>query len=207
MQLMASNINLRSDRYGEPIDERRRLVIETLRAMADPFGTGHSGFRVCLGIKFYGINDVDPRETLAAHLCAVSDFPRAYMHLIHVLVALDDVIEMWNCAVIENGGISHEEANAVVATSSERSVFQLSAILTFPLRLPDLRINDAKRRLALLLHPECRISGRFCWHHDILALSHQPYTKSAGAVATRTIATNRGGSVGRNFLTPSFPCE
>lgn len=119
MQFLSSNTNQRTDRYGGPVQNRVRFVVETLQAMVDAIGPGRVGFRICPGVKFNGMDDADPHETYATLLQALDGMGLAYCHLIHIPLdgqdALDLVRSNWSGAVIENGGLAFDSARAVLA--------------------------------------------------------------------------------------------
>ncbi|AXB80263.1 alkene reductase [Novosphingobium sp. P6W] len=126
MQFLSSNSNRRTDRYGGSAENRIRFVVETLQALADAIGAGRVGFRICPGVAFNGMADVDPHETYAALLKAVDDLGLGYVHLIHIPLegqdALDLVHEHWSGPVIENGGMTLESARDLLAQGRAAAV-------------------------------------------------------------------------------------
>lgn len=119
MQFLSSNSNLRTDRYGGPVENRIRFVVETLEALAAAIGADRVGFRICPGVAFNGMADADPAETYAALLRAVDGLGLAYAHLIHIpndgFDALDLVRANWSGPVIENNGLTLDKARALLA--------------------------------------------------------------------------------------------
>jgi N-ethylmaleimide reductase len=117
MQFLSSNSNQRTDAWGGSVEGRIRFVVETLDAMAKAIGPGRVGFRICPGVTFNGMADANPAETYAALLRAVDGL--AWCHLIHIpntgFDALDLVRANWSGPVIENGGLSREKAQDVIA--------------------------------------------------------------------------------------------
>ncbi|WP_313801413.1 alkene reductase [Sphingobium sp.] len=126
MQFLSSNSNRRTDRYGGSVQNRIRFVVELLEALAAAVGSGRVGFRICPGVKFNGMDDADPHETHAELLKAVDGMGLAYCHLIHIpldgLDALDLVRENWSGAVIENNGLTLDNARAVLAEGRAEAV-------------------------------------------------------------------------------------
>lgn len=126
MQFLSTNSNQRTDRYGGPVENRIRFVVETLQALAEAVGPGRVGFRICPGVRFNGMNDADPHETYAALLKAVDGMGLAYCHLIHIPLegqdALDLVNANWSGAVIENAGLTLDKAKAVLAEGKAQAV-------------------------------------------------------------------------------------
>jgi N-ethylmaleimide reductase len=119
MQFLSSNSNQRTDAWGGSVEGRIRFAIETLDAMAKAIGPGRVGFRICPGVTFNGMADANPAETYAALLRAVDGLGLAWCHLIHIpntgFDALDLVRANWSGPVIENGGLSREKAQDVIA--------------------------------------------------------------------------------------------
>jgi N-ethylmaleimide reductase len=119
MQFLSSNSNQRTDAWGGSVEGRIRFAVETLDAMAKAIGPGRVGFRICPGVTFNGMADANPAETYAALLRAVDGIGLAWCHLIHIpntgFDALDLVRANWSGPVIENGGLSREKAQDVIA--------------------------------------------------------------------------------------------
>jgi N-ethylmaleimide reductase len=119
MQFLSSNSNPRTDAWGGSVEGRIRFAVETLDAMAKAIGPGRVGFRICPGVTFNGMADANPAETYAALLRAVDGIGLAWCHLIHIpntgFDALDLVRANWSGPVIENGGLSREKAQDVIA--------------------------------------------------------------------------------------------
>ncbi|MFT4054057.1 MAG: alkene reductase [Novosphingobium sp.] len=136
MQFLSTNSNLRTDRYGGPVENRIRFVVETLEALAAAIGPGRVGFRICLGVRYNGMADADPAQTYAALLRAVDGLGLAYVHLVHVpnegFDALELVQENWTGSVIENCGLTLEKARAVLAGGDADAVSFGSAFVANP---------------------------------------------------------------------------
>ncbi|EQB14223.1 12-oxophytodienoate reductase [Sphingobium quisquiliarum P25] len=126
MQFLSTNSNQRTDRYGGPVENRIRFVVETLQALAETVGPGRVGFRICPGVRFNGMDDADPHETYAALLRAVDGMGLAYCHLIHIPLEGQDALDLvnvnWSGAVIENAGLTLDKAKAVLAEGKAQAV-------------------------------------------------------------------------------------
>lgn len=81
MQFMATNSNLRTDRYGGSAANRVRFVIETFEAMSAA-ARGRAGLRICPGNPFNDVLDPDPAETYQALLSGIAHLRAAYLHVI-----------------------------------------------------------------------------------------------------------------------------
>lgn len=119
MQFLSTNSNHRIDRYGGPAENRVRFAVEVLEAMAAEIGADRVGFRICPGVNFNGMDDADPAETYRTLLRAVNGMGLAYCHLIHIenqgFDALDLVQVEWSGPVIENGGLTLDKAQKLLA--------------------------------------------------------------------------------------------
>ena len=119
MQFLSSNTNHRTDAYGGSPANRVRFVVETLSALAAAIGAGRVGLRICPGVKFNGTDDANPAETYATLLRALDPLGLAWCHLIHIpnqgFDALKLVRANWTAGVIENGGLTLEKAQALIA--------------------------------------------------------------------------------------------
>jgi N-ethylmaleimide reductase len=114
MQFLSTNTNHRTDRYGGPVENRIRFVVEVLEAISAVVGAGRVGFRICPGVRYNGMNDADPRETYSALLRAADPLGLAYVHLMHMPAGIDSpmvnedalefVLKHWTGRVIENAG-------------------------------------------------------------------------------------------------------
>jgi len=126
MQFLSSNSNQRDDAWGGTVARRIRFVVETLSAMAAAIGPGRVGLRICPGVTFNGMADADPEETYAALLRAIDGLGLAWCHLIHVpnpgFDALDLVRANWSGPIIENGGLTHDKAQALIASGQADAV-------------------------------------------------------------------------------------
>jgi len=126
MQFLSTNSNLRRDRYGGPVQNRIRFVVETLEALAAAAGPDRVGFRICPGVTFNGMADADPHDTYAALLQAVNKLGLAYVHLIHIPLQRQDALELvranWTGAIIENGGMTREKALEILSQGKAHAV-------------------------------------------------------------------------------------
>lgn len=147
MQFLSSNSNRRTDRYGGPVENRIRFVVETLEALAAAIGPGRIGFRICPGVTLNGMADADPHETYAALLRAVDGLGLAYVHLIHIPVEGQDALELvranWSGPVIENCGLTLEKARAVLAEGKADAVSFGYAFIANPDLVERFRIGAA----------------------------------------------------------------
>ena len=64
-QFLQSVSNKRIDGWGGPIENRARLILETVDAMAAAWSIERVGVRLGPSISLYGVEDNDPLDTLS----------------------------------------------------------------------------------------------------------------------------------------------
>jgi N-ethylmaleimide reductase len=64
-QFLQSVSNKRADAWGGPIENRARLILETVEAMAAAWSMGRVGVRLGPSISLYGMGDSDPLHTFS----------------------------------------------------------------------------------------------------------------------------------------------
>lgn len=80
-QFMSTNTNHRTDAYGGGVDNRVRLVVEVLEAVAGVYGAERVGVRISPNFVGFDLKDAEPEESalyLAMHLQRLGI---AYMHI------------------------------------------------------------------------------------------------------------------------------
>lgn len=83
-QFMAPEANLRSDLYGGSIENRARLAIEVVQAVAAAIGPERTAIRLSPGIPTGGIAEGEANDDLYRHLFAnFSPMGLAYVHVLH----------------------------------------------------------------------------------------------------------------------------
>jgi len=119
MQFLSPGSNQRTDRYGGPVENRVRFVVETLQAMIEVAGADRIGLRICPGNPFNDIEDPNPAETYATLMRAVKPLKLAYLHLIHLNVPTVDgvalVREIRPAPLMINESLTFESAQQYVA--------------------------------------------------------------------------------------------
>jgi N-ethylmaleimide reductase len=120
--------NLRTDEYGGSAENRIRLPIMVLRAMADAIGAGRVGFRISPGNPYNGMDPADPAATFAPFVKAADALGLAYLHVIDMgLEGLDTLAMLranWSGAIITNSGLTAQSAEALlVAGRAEAASF------------------------------------------------------------------------------------
>ena len=83
-QFLASNANLRADRYGGPLENRARFAVEVAAAVADEIGPERTAIRLSPGAPLGGIVEGPDGPDLYHHLVGELDkIGLAYLHLFH----------------------------------------------------------------------------------------------------------------------------
>lgn len=117
-QFLSTGTNQRTDRYGGPVENRIRFVIETLQAMNEAAGADRVGWRICPANPFNDLQDDDPAATFAALLQAVTPMQQAYLHLVYLpqlpVDGLKLVQENYRGALILNDSLNFETASHAI---------------------------------------------------------------------------------------------
>jgi N-ethylmaleimide reductase len=126
MQFLSTGTNKRTDRYGGPVENRIRAVVEMLDAMSAAAGPGRVGIRICPGVLFNDIQDDDPAETYSALLRAIDPMKLAYLHLILLKSPQVDGFEVakanFTGPLILNDSISLERGNELVDSGAAAAI-------------------------------------------------------------------------------------
>ena len=80
-QFLSTNANQRTDRWGGSVEGRVRLVVETVRAVADTIGAARVGLRISPANPYNDIVEDDHRETYRALIAALEPVGLAYLHI------------------------------------------------------------------------------------------------------------------------------
>jgi N-ethylmaleimide reductase len=114
MQFIATNSNLREDRYGGPLENRIRFTLEVLEAMAGAIGAGRVGLRLCPGNPYNDVDDPEPQATLDALLTGIDGLGLAYLHIMRSPVPGLDAFAIarqgFSGALIVNDGFDGDSA-------------------------------------------------------------------------------------------------
>lgn len=79
-QFLATGTNQRTDQYGGPLENRARLVLEVVDAVAEVFGPARVGIRLTPFLELFGLTDDEP-EAMAFYLAGeLERRGLAYLH-------------------------------------------------------------------------------------------------------------------------------
>ena len=123
-QFQSAGTNLRSDAYGGSVENRIRLTLEVVDAVAEVFPTGRIGIRFSPTAKYNDVSDPDPAPTYVALATALQSRGIGYVHIGDTNAwmgapDLPDLIAMirpaFSGVLIVNGGIEPDAAEQLVA--------------------------------------------------------------------------------------------
>jgi len=86
-QFINSSTNQRADGYGGPIDNRARLLLEVVEAVAEVWSADRVGVRLSPLGTFNDVGDEDPETTFGYIAENLSAYRLAYLHLVNPAVA------------------------------------------------------------------------------------------------------------------------
>jgi N-ethylmaleimide reductase len=82
-QFIQSSTNRREDRYGGPIENRARLLLEVVEAVSQIWGSDRAGVRLSSLDTQNDISDDDPEATFGYIADKLSDYELAYLHVVN----------------------------------------------------------------------------------------------------------------------------
>jgi len=85
-QFINSNSNQREDEYGGSVENRARLLLEVVEAVADEVGAERVAVRLTPMGRFMGMGDTTPEATFGHIVRALNRWPLAYLHLVEPAV-------------------------------------------------------------------------------------------------------------------------
>lgn len=127
-QFLSSNVNQRTDRYGGSIENRARMPLEVIRAVAEAIGPDRTGVRVSPGHTFNGIEERDLKALYAHYLAQLDKLGLAYLHVMRPTANGfdEDPVSMarslYGGPVIAAGNYTTEDGAALVASGGADAV-------------------------------------------------------------------------------------
>src|SRR6202011_3726387 len=128
-QFLQDNSNKRIDHYGGSIENRTRLLVRVVEALADVWGANRVGVRIAPSGTFNGMADSNPRTLFRFVAERLNEFGLAYLHVIEPRikggeliaeaqepVAAQELSKIFQGPLIAAGGF---EANTAEATVSK----------------------------------------------------------------------------------------
>lgn len=81
-QFLKTGANHRDDAYGGSVENRARLMLEVVGAVADEIGGGRTGLRLSPFSPANGVSDADPMATYSYLVPELNRFGLAYLHMV-----------------------------------------------------------------------------------------------------------------------------
>lgn len=99
-QFINSSTNHRTDRYGGPVENRARLLMEVVEAIVGVWEPDRVGVRLSPMGTFNDIGDDDPEATFGYIAGRLNEYPLAYLHIVNpALTALEKRIAPEPCKI------------------------------------------------------------------------------------------------------------
>jgi N-ethylmaleimide reductase len=148
-QFLRDSTNRRTDIYGGPVENRARLLLETVAAVTKIWGREHVGVRISPTNPFNDISDSDPERMFGYVAEQLGKFRLAYLHVVEAdehgettghTVDFHRLRKVFGGTYITNGGFDYTCAN----TSIEQGNTDLVSFGRLFLANPDLPERFAK---------------------------------------------------------------
>ncbi|HTV30978.1 MAG TPA: alkene reductase [Xanthobacteraceae bacterium] len=144
-QFLRDKTNRRADKYGGSAENRARLVVEVMEAVAGEWGGDRTGVHLSpTNLAFNDISDSDPAQTFSTAVRALDRVGLAYLHLVEPGPAdpigagprLDAAFfrPLWRSALVVNKAYDLDRANAVLRSGAA----DLVSFATLFIANPDL---------------------------------------------------------------------
>jgi N-ethylmaleimide reductase len=118
--------NHRTDEFGGSADNRARLPLLVLKALADAVGPGRVGFRISPGNPYNGMDPADPGATFAPFIKGADALGLAYLHVVDMgLPDLDTLAllrENFSGPIITNNNLKADSARTVLDAGKAEAV-------------------------------------------------------------------------------------
>jgi N-ethylmaleimide reductase len=144
-QFLRDKTNHRTDKYGGSAENRARLVVEVMEAVAGVWGGDRTGVHLSpTNLAFNDISDSDPTQTFSAAVRALDRLGLAYLHLVEPGPAdpvgpgprLDAAFfrPLWRSALVVNKAYDLDHANTALRSGAA----DLVSFATLFIANPDL---------------------------------------------------------------------
>jgi N-ethylmaleimide reductase len=144
-QFLRDKTNHRIDKYGGSAENRARLVVEVMEAVAGVWGADRTGVHLSpTNLAFNDISDSDPAQTFSTAVRALDRLGLAYLHLVEPGPAdpvgpgprLDAAFfrPLWRSTLVVNKAYDLDRANAVLRSGAA----DLVSFATLFIANPDL---------------------------------------------------------------------
>jgi N-ethylmaleimide reductase len=126
-QFLQDGTNHRVDAYGGPVENRARLLLETLDEVTAVWGPGRVAVRLAPSGKYGTMSDSNPHATFGYVVEKLNDYDLAYLHIIEPRVrGIEDVEsnesdftskdarQLFNGRIVAAGGFTRESAQQIL---------------------------------------------------------------------------------------------
>ena len=129
-QFLQDGSNRRADAYGGSVENRARLMLETVEAMFAAWEPARVGVRLSPSSALYGMHDSDPMETFSYVVRALDAMRVGYLHLCEpnakmlesgkakIVNVAATFRPMTSAPIIVNGGFDRAKGDAVIAAGT-----------------------------------------------------------------------------------------
>ena len=129
-QFLQDGSNQRTDAYGGAVENRARLMLETVRAMIGAWSADRVGIRLSPSSSLYGMHDSDRLATFSHVIGALNELRPGYLHLcepnaaalaggqVQIRQVAETFRPLISAPVIINGGFNKASANAVLSAGN-----------------------------------------------------------------------------------------
>ena len=123
-QFLRDSTNKRSDEYGGSFENRSRLLLEIINAVAQVWPENKIGIRLSPINQFNDISDSDPAALFNYVVTQLNKYKLAYVHIVEVdMTGVNDagfnfrkLREAYNGLYMANGGYTHERAEQSISS-------------------------------------------------------------------------------------------
>jgi N-ethylmaleimide reductase len=137
-QFLSTNANQRTDRYGGSIENRMRMPLEVVRAVAARIGAGKTGVRISPGHTFNDIVEDDTSDLYERYIKALDACELAYLHVMRPMMNeldYDPVVmarALYKGPIIACGGYDGETGAALIAAGGADAIGYGKAFIANP---------------------------------------------------------------------------
>ena len=127
-QFLRDRTNQRTDKYGDSIENRARLLLEVTEAVTSVWDSNRVGVRLSPSGTFNDIGDSNPLETFGYAAQALNQFNLAYLHIYEAteadirhggtIVPTSHIRDRFTGTLIVNGDYTREKGDAVIANEA-----------------------------------------------------------------------------------------
>jgi N-ethylmaleimide reductase len=118
-QFLRDKSNTRTDRYGGPVENRARFMLEAAEALVSVWGAERVGVRLSPSGRYHGIDDSDPLKTFGYAVRELAKLGLVYQHIMEPMAPGDyDHLPvrvfrpMFDGVLITNSNFTYDKAQA-----------------------------------------------------------------------------------------------